>query len=303
MNKDNHNGEKGAVLVVVALCLVLFLGITAFTVDIGYLQYQKRQLQNTADAAALAGAAEYVVGDSSLGNITEVVENYVQLNGVDVQEVENVTLSQKFGSAQNNAVTVDLKGNRGIFFAKIFGIYNADIGVTATAIASPVSGMQQGLLPFYFPEEYVSTIEYKKIYDKFNDDNPFTSGNWGTTSFFENGQNVINDWIKDGYDGEVVSAGDKINIKPGAGLNSIKNILSNLENGIYAIPVISNIAGPGASQKGDVVGFVGVEVIDTGGKGSNLYIEVQFLEMIAIGEMNPPEELTNYKLQALRLIE
>jgi len=306
MNKNNHKTENGAVLVVVAVSLVALLGISAFTVDIGYLQYQKRHLQNTADAASLAGAREYIDGDSSLENITKIVKDYVQLNGVNDEEVEKVTLSKKFESAENNAVTVDIKGNRDIFFGKIFGIQNSDIGVTATAIAAPVSGMKEGLLPFYFTEGALSNIEYGKIFDKFDVENPFNKppGNWGTTSFFLTGQDVVNDWIQYGYDGKVVKIGDDINLKPGAGLNSIRNYLKYLKGNKYAIPIVKDFTPPGggASQPGEVIGFIGIEVTDIGDKGANLFIEVKFLEMIAIGEIDPPTA-PNYKLQALRLIE
>lgn len=58
--KTNHRrswvaGESGAVLVLVALLLVVILGITALAIDIGHLLVVKNQLQNAADAGALAG--------------------------------------------------------------------------------------------------------------------------------------------------------------------------------------------------------------------------------------------------------
>lgn len=48
--------ERGAVLPVVAGGLLLFLGLLAFSVDLGLLYVAKNELQNIADAAALAGA-------------------------------------------------------------------------------------------------------------------------------------------------------------------------------------------------------------------------------------------------------
>ena len=49
--------EKGVTLVYVALLLVVFLGMAALAVDVGYLMVSKNELQNAADAAALAGAS------------------------------------------------------------------------------------------------------------------------------------------------------------------------------------------------------------------------------------------------------
>ena len=48
--------QRGAVAIIVALCLILFIGFTAFAIDIGHLTVVRNELQNAADGAALAGA-------------------------------------------------------------------------------------------------------------------------------------------------------------------------------------------------------------------------------------------------------
>lgn len=48
--------SRGGVLVLVALSLFLFIAIAAVAIDIGYLSTTKNELQDVADAAALAGA-------------------------------------------------------------------------------------------------------------------------------------------------------------------------------------------------------------------------------------------------------
>ena len=50
--------QRGQILPVVALALVALLGVTAFSIDVGYAYYAKRQLQSAVDAAALAGAQD-----------------------------------------------------------------------------------------------------------------------------------------------------------------------------------------------------------------------------------------------------
>jgi Flp pilus assembly protein TadG len=47
--------EKGVTLVYVALLLVVFLGMAALAIDVGYNRVVRNQLQNAADAAAIAG--------------------------------------------------------------------------------------------------------------------------------------------------------------------------------------------------------------------------------------------------------
>ena len=50
------DSESGAVLIAVAISMLLCLGFLAFVVDLGVLMVARAQAQNSADAAALAGA-------------------------------------------------------------------------------------------------------------------------------------------------------------------------------------------------------------------------------------------------------
>ena len=52
--------ESGAVAIITAILMVVFLGFLALAVDIGHLAAVKNELQNAADAAALAGARALV---------------------------------------------------------------------------------------------------------------------------------------------------------------------------------------------------------------------------------------------------
>src|SRR4051812_5770992 len=51
-------GRRGGVLPVVALLFSVVLVMAAFALDVGYITSVQSQLQNAADAAALAGAGE-----------------------------------------------------------------------------------------------------------------------------------------------------------------------------------------------------------------------------------------------------
>ena len=48
--------EKGQVIVLVALMLMTLLGLTAIAIDLSHVFVQRRNMQNAADAGALAGA-------------------------------------------------------------------------------------------------------------------------------------------------------------------------------------------------------------------------------------------------------
>jgi Flp pilus assembly protein TadG len=58
--KNNH----GAVLILVTLLLFVFVGVAALAVDLGHLYMVRNELQNAADAGALAGAANLYVVDA-----------------------------------------------------------------------------------------------------------------------------------------------------------------------------------------------------------------------------------------------
>ncbi len=56
---DKRNVDDGGqALVVFVLALTVILGFVAMTVDLGLFYEDRRHLQNTADAAALAGVVE-----------------------------------------------------------------------------------------------------------------------------------------------------------------------------------------------------------------------------------------------------
>lgn len=64
-------GEQGSIAPVVALGLVAFVGAMALGVDLGQLQVVKNELQNVADAAALAGAKK-LIQDKDGDGVAEV---------------------------------------------------------------------------------------------------------------------------------------------------------------------------------------------------------------------------------------
>src|SRR5947208_13128922 len=56
--RTHRRVRRGAVAPLVALLLIPLLGMLAFSVDVGYMIVVRTELQNAADAAALAGAQQ-----------------------------------------------------------------------------------------------------------------------------------------------------------------------------------------------------------------------------------------------------
>ena len=78
---EPQDRDRGAVLVWVALMMTVLLGVGALTIDLGALYAEKRQLQNGADAAALA-VAQSCAGGSCSGYSAQA-QQYADLNAQD----------------------------------------------------------------------------------------------------------------------------------------------------------------------------------------------------------------------------
>jgi len=115
--------EKGSILVVVALMLTIFLGFSAFAIDIGKVVLEKQQLQNAIDAACLAAAQD--LPDTSQAEDT--ANQYIQLNGYAPSDI-SITFSDA-------GQTINITANKQIeySFARIFNKKNVTIHPSAAA--------------------------------------------------------------------------------------------------------------------------------------------------------------------------
>lgn len=109
--------ERGAVLALVAATLVLVLISGAVAVDLSALDRQGQSLQNTADAAALAGVATWVdTGDQAAA--TAVVTDLILQNGVALGD--GVTLDVEFPTSLEIQVNL-VDDAPEVFFGDVVG--------------------------------------------------------------------------------------------------------------------------------------------------------------------------------------
>lgn len=129
-----RRADRGAVAVFVALTMVALLGFTALGVDGSAMWSDRKQLQNGADAGALAIAQACANGDC--GSYSTTANQYAVDNKFDGNASGAVTsLDTTAGS-----VTVKTTSNRKFWFAPVIGINSANISATATAKWGPKSG-------------------------------------------------------------------------------------------------------------------------------------------------------------------
>jgi Flp pilus assembly protein TadG len=165
--KGSATPQKGAVTVLVALLLPVLLGLGALAVDLAYLHVVRNELQNDADAAAMAGARKlFTKGASALdwSGAATTASSAINLNraaGHALADGQVLTgywdttqtskglqiLPMTPGATDAPAVQVTLGKTEGqnqgpvrTFFASIWGVYEKPLRVTAVAgVHSPSS--------------------------------------------------------------------------------------------------------------------------------------------------------------------
>lgn len=159
--------DRGVTAIVVALLLTVFLGIAALAVDVGYGIMVKNELQNAADAAALAGARQLgkIYHDMSIAQINAQHTDYlsadkqtmvrnaaksaasankaagvsVTLNDADITIGNWNTTTKQIISPDVFPLAIQViarNNNISTFFAQIFGKQTMGLQVVATAALS-----------------------------------------------------------------------------------------------------------------------------------------------------------------------
>lgn len=135
------NDETGAVAVIVAISMVVLIGFTSLVVDYGYWASAKRQLQNTADAAVLAAAAQLDGTQSALSSAQTAAETYAGENGLDVSSDPNASIEVAFASADYRQIRVTLDRVVDTTFSQVLtGKATQKIQAEAVASASSIFG-------------------------------------------------------------------------------------------------------------------------------------------------------------------
>ncbi|MET0887749.1 MAG: TadE/TadG family type IV pilus assembly protein [Mycetocola sp.] len=139
LRANRLSSERGASAVMVAILLVPLIGFVAISVDVGALYWERAQLQNGADAAALA-IAQDCADDTGCGDSTALAASYANDNAID--GAANV-LAPVFPNAHTVIVSdstrvagTDAEAIRHPF-AALIGTTSTTVGASATAEWGP----------------------------------------------------------------------------------------------------------------------------------------------------------------------
>ena len=287
MKRHTTARDEGAVLVLMAFLIVVLLGVGALVIDIGRAYVEKRQVQNGADAAALAVAQE-CARTGNCGDEDAMATTYALGNGnndMDVIEVcgDGPGLDPCTGGAPPGAtgasgwVKVITENDVDYVLAPVM---NAAAGATIDADATAAWGPLGSYLTIRF---IISECEYQQmggdiatntvpplkpayIYSKRGNDNTDKNTDPQCVSSSSGGTISGNFAWLDGSANDVcralVTAGGTVGGKPGNDPEISKQDCAEVFDAMQAgeefvLPIYNQVDNPGQPAVYTVAGFVG----------------------------------------------
>jgi Flp pilus assembly protein TadG len=167
--------EFGQGLVLGTLAMVVILGFAALAIDVGIFLQERRDLQKSADAAALAGVQEL---PGAPAEAEAKVHEWADKNGIDVAggELESVEVSTTY--AENDTVTVSVQRDVPFVFARVLGFSSDTMQADATArVGSP--SWAGNVMPWALTEASQEGATYgDEVILKYSADDTAVSGNF-----------------------------------------------------------------------------------------------------------------------------
>lgn len=266
---DPLNNEHGAVAAMTAIFLVVLLAMAAAALDIGHALVARNELQNTADAAALAGTRSlgliyegmtpaqqqaYTLTGGDQATIVAAVQTTAVANsaaGVPINiNVADIAIGTWNPTTRIHTPTVnqpkavrvwarrDSSANGAIstFLAGVVGLTSVSVGAVATADMTAVGQTAPGQLdvPFAISEYYFTQFgcgDAIKFYP--NDGTPQACSAWHT--FDQSPANakrlrtIINGMTAGTYESPATTPGDSLNFTNGNVASAFPNLI-NLYN-------------------------------------------------------------------------
>jgi hypothetical protein len=151
MKQRHHSTERGQALIIIVFAMIGLIGLTALTVDGGYAYSDRRQAQNAADTAVLAGARAIIRGEdwksaalaiaSQNGYIdtdASAIASSAKVN-VEAYACDDLDPDVDCGVYDGNSeyILVKITSVVDTFFAPVVGIQQLTNGVQAIAHVVP----------------------------------------------------------------------------------------------------------------------------------------------------------------------
>ena len=287
MSVARLKSERGQAFVLAAVAMVMCMGMAALVLDVGNWFRDKRRLQGTADAAALAGAQQ--LPDDSAGAASQAM-SYANRNGGDVAGADIVITSQY---QANDTITVTGRRNDPGIFTKVIAIPGADLTAKATArVGPPTEALHVAPMVVYCGHSLIQNCNNDHT-PQFNVPTTMDYDPMGAPGAFgmlnldgENGtigSSTEADWINKGFD-KYLGLG-KYQSDPGAKFSSsnIQGALDDRIGTVLLFPVFKTLDGTGQNAQYDIIGWIGFYLQSYDVHGNSATLHGYFTTYIAQG--------------------
>lgn len=276
--------ESGQAMVFMVLFLVAIVGMSTLVLDVGSWFRDKRQLQATADAAALAGAQAL---PTDPGTATSLALQYASTNGGGVA-AGDITITS--GLSADDTISVHANNTAPGFFSKAFGLDFVNVGATAAArVAIPTEA--EYVAPMVVSDKHPLLAgngcpcfgsETTLPFDPLGAPGAFgmldLDGQGGTV-----GTSAEADWILHGFD-RYLSLGTYPS-DPGAKFTSteVGSALQDRLGTVLLFPVFHKLTGTGSNAQYTIIGWVGFHLDSYDAQGNTATLTGYFTQFIAEG--------------------
>jgi Flp pilus assembly protein TadG len=188
--------DSGQILIAAALLIPVLLGMSALAVDLGSYAAERRSLQNSADAMALAAAQD--LPDATAAQST--AQSWATKNGIALSAI-TVAVS---GGDVDPQVSVSISKSHAFSFIGALGVGPQNVGASAVAAKYSPGGIG-GLMPWAITQDTVDSTSPGALVTIKYDAGNGTTGNYGAIDIDGNGANTYRDTIEHGATGVVCS--------------------------------------------------------------------------------------------------
>lgn len=140
--------QRGQMLALFAICLVAIIAMTGLVIDGGMTFTQRREEQNVADAAAMAGAYAYANTSDSNQAVSQALSTAASNGYTQGQDGVSVSVNVTTDDGIARVIVNVTKPHRN-FFSGIVGFSSWDVSTTATAQAG-LPNAAVGAMPILF---------------------------------------------------------------------------------------------------------------------------------------------------------
>jgi hypothetical protein len=305
--------EGGQIIVLFVLGLLAIVAVVGLVIDAGSAYAMRRDEQNVADLAAIAGATAYLntTGDAATkqtaaqGAATALAGTNGYMAGVNGVAVD----VQASGDSNVGTVTVGIAGQHRNTFVGVLGMSNWTVSVEARAISAQRANAVKGALPLLFnAEAFPAAIcdessggcvpEVYQLPGSGNEDVPqdATQFNW-TIFCTANGNpcnansNGVRDLIEGGGKNTTIKLNDMIGpLNAGSHTTLFQALDDNAIGQVFPVPIVCTVNNnkPGDANPcpadGTMVGFAYFRLVSVEG-GSEKVIRGYFVSPIQGDEL------------------